>query len=270
MPYLIPGISLSNHAESIAETMHELAQWSKSHSNSKKFNRNLIKLPPVFLLNSEVYGNGLHNLVAMIKTIGEYEDGNENGCFPKLAELPAIYNKYGGKPELTNKDLRKIHNWVQQVGFGIRAAIMEQEEKKPMFEDWSKLSVAERVYRRLYMHNDRRSFVTCSPNNKNEYKPLRYADDNVKLKWIEQEYVQKKNKKTTIRYGAQPTPQEWKDYGLSGQPVTIVRNQIKQQISVLLNLAKKHDLAGEYEQADIITRRINKMNADLAALENIN
>ena len=141
MANLITGISLYAHAESIAKTMHELAQWSRTHPNSKKYHKNLIKLPPVFLLESDKNGSGLNNLIAMIKTIGEYEDGDENGVFPKLADLPSLYNQNGGLPILSEKDLRKIHNWVQQVGFGIRAAVMEQEGRKPLFDDWSKLTI---------------------------------------------------------------------------------------------------------------------------------
>lgn len=269
MTNLITGISLYAHAESIAKTMHELTHWSRTHPNSKKYHKNLIKLPPVFLLDSEKNGNGFKNLVAMIKTISEYEDGDENGVFPKLNDLPSLYNKNGGYPLLSKKDLRKIHNWVQQIGFGIRAAIMEQEENKPLFDDWSKLTVPERVFRRLYAHGERRSFITCSPLNKNEYKPLRYADDEVKLRWIAQEYEQRKHKKT-LKYGAIPTKQEWESYGLSGQVVKKSKNQLKQEIAVLLKIAEKHDISGEYKQADEISRRINKMNADLATLENKN
>lgn len=268
MGKLIEGISLEMHAEAIAKTMHEIAHWPKSHVNSKKFNKNLIKLPPVFLLNDEKNGDGLQNLVAMIKTISEYEDGCTDGSYPKLSDLPKLYNKNGGMPNLTSKDLRKIHNWVQQVGFGIRAAIIEQEDKKPLFADWEKIPLAERVYRRLYLHNTRRSFITCSPHNKNEYKPLRYADDHTKLKWINQECEQRKSKHMCTRYGASPSSQEWRDYGLLGQPIHHMKKQIKQKIAVLLSAAEKHDIAGEYEQADIISRRINKMNADLATLEN--
>jgi len=267
MASMTAEVYLSAQAEEIAKIMHELAQWSKSHPNSRRYTKNLIKLPPVFLSNSEKHGNGLDNLVAMIKTIGEYEDGDANGCQPRLADLPALYNKHGGSPELSEKDLRKIHNWVQQVGFGIRAAIMEQEERSPLFDDWRKLSVPERVYRRLYAHNDKRAFVTCSPRNKNEYKPLRYADRDVKLSWIEQEYEQKKTKRMSAKYGAKPTAQEWKDYGLSGQPIRQMRRQIEEKVSELLCMAQKHDNNGEYEQADAITSRINKMNADLATMK---
>jgi hypothetical protein len=263
------GISLNLHAESIANTMHELAQWSQSHPNSKKYNKNLIKLPPVFLLESKKNGNGLNNLIAMIKTIAEYEEGNEDGVCPKLIDLPYIYNKNGGQPSLGDKDLRKIHNWVQQVSFGIRAAILEQEEKSPLFKDWESISVSERVFRRLYAHNDRRSFITCSAENKNEYKPLKYADDEAKIKWIEQECLQRKQKRLS-KYGAQPTPQEWKIYGLSGQPIKKTKNQLKQEISILLKLAEKHDSVGQFKQADEITCRINKMNNDLTTLENKN
>lgn len=269
MANLITGISLYAHAESIAKTMHELAQWSRTHPNSRKYHKNLIKLPPVFLLESDKNGSGLNNLIAMIKTIGEYEDGDENGVFPKLADLPSLYNQNGGLPILSEKDLRKIHNWVQQVGFGIRAAVMEQEGRKPLFDDWSKLTIPERVFRRLYAHNERRSFITCSPSNRNEYKPLRYADGKMKLKWIEQEYEQRKYKKI-FKYGAAPTAQEWESYGLSGQLVRKSKNQLKEEINVLLKLAEKHDAAGEYRQADEISHRINKMNADLATLENKN
>jgi hypothetical protein len=267
MTKMINGVPLQAHAESIAKTMHELAQWSKAHPNSRKYHRNLIKLPPVFLLNNDSHGDGLQNLIAIIKTIGDYEDGDINGNYPKLADLPDIYNAYSGKPVLSNKDLRKIHNWVQQVSFGIRAAIMEQEEQKPLFADWDKFTTPERVFRRLYLHNHRRSFITCSPTNKNEYKPLRYADETIKMKLIEQEYEQRRNKKSSTKYGAKLTNQEWQQYGLSGQPVRHMRKEIEEKISVLLTLAEKHDIDGEYEQADGITQRINNMNAELATLE---
>ena len=36
MANLINGISLYAHAESIAKTMHELAQWSRTHPNARK------------------------------------------------------------------------------------------------------------------------------------------------------------------------------------------------------------------------------------------
>lgn len=259
--------SLSAHAESIAKTMHELAQWSKTHPNSRKYNRGLIKLPPVFLQNSDKHGDGFTNLVAMIKTIGVYEDGDENGNYPTLSELPSLYNKFGGLPYLEDKDFRKLHNWVRQVGFGIRAAIMEQEDKKPLFNDWVNFTVPERVYQRLYRHNERRSFITCSQHNPNEYKPLRYADEQVKMKWIEQEYQQRKSRKKNEKYGAKLTEQEWREYGLSGQQGKQIRKQLENGIQHLLELAEKYDNSGRYEQADAITHRINKMNADLVALD---
>jgi len=258
--------SLSAHANELAKIMHEISHWSKTHPNAKKYSRALIKLPPVFLTSSNKHGNGLNNLVAIIKTICAYEEGLDNGEYPRLVDLPAIYNGYGGLPALTEKDYRKVHNWVQQVVFGIRVACTRTQNAQPLFNDWNSLPVPERVFRRLYAYNPKRPFITCSMDNKNNYKPLKYADDAVKRKWIEQEYVQKKNKKMHASYGAKPTYQEWRDYGLSGQVGRQVKNQIQKQIGELLILAEEYDKAGEYEKAESITSKIHKMNQDLATL----
>jgi hypothetical protein len=143
---------------------------------------------------------------------------------------------------------------------------MEQEERHPLFNDWASLPVPQRVFRRLYAYNTRRPFITYSIDNKNNYKPLKYAEDSVKIKWIEQEYYQKKNKKMHVSYGAKPTYQEWRDYGLSGQVGRHVKNQIQKQIGELLILAEEYDKVGEYDKAESIANKIHKMNEDLATL----
>ena len=109
---------LKEDAENLADIILNL-----SKEKNKK-----IKLPPVFTSkNSAKYGDGRKNLIALIKCSADYE--NIESDF-KLYQMISKYNLYGGQPELTSKDLRKIHNWLQMINFLLRAAQSAVPNKK--------------------------------------------------------------------------------------------------------------------------------------------
>ena len=241
------AFSVFDNAERLAETMYELAQWSKTHPNAQRYTANIIKLPPTLMAHKK-------NLVAMIKTLAEYEEGMSDGGFPKLADLPQRYNKNGGGPKLSSKDLRRVHNWLQQVAFGIRAAVIENEQCS-MSRTASSTSIAENVLEKLYLNCERRAFVTYSPDNRYELKPLRHASNDAKRQWIEQEIDQKAQAQS---YGARPNPLQWELYGLKGHAKS-ANAEIAAEIESLIRIAQEFDKSGRYEEADEIDVRLVQM-----------
>lgn len=257
--------TLVSQADSLADIMLKLATKSENERTANKASRPLLKLPPVFTAhNDEKYGCGKRNLVAMIKCAAEYEDGFSDGSYPILAELPKRYNAYGGLPNLDSSDLRKVHNWLQHVSFGLRAAVMEQEEKFPTTAPgWEGLGVVERTAKRLFDPNKtRRVFVAHPINSLYEFKPLRYADSNAILRWLKKEYSQKKN---GTPFGVQPTTEEWETYGLRGQTRTeysILMNDIHNMV----HTAKALDQNGNHREADKIHEKLMTMKHNLEQL----
>jgi len=254
-------MGIRQDVERLADTMHEIAQWSRSHPNYKKFSRGFVKLPPVFLVDDEKHGSGRENLIAMLRVLADYEEGAEDGNYPRLQELPERYNEYGGKPLLTGRDMRRVHNWIQQLSFGVRAAVLEDEIKGGNTGS----SIAERVYGRLYEDCHRRSFVTYAPDNKYEYKPLKNADREAKLRWIAQEVEQRRSMRRgrVAAYGARPTEQEWERFGLMGQPVRTACTQLQADLDELVKLASTLDNLGRYSEADEIDEKISRISAEL-------
>jgi hypothetical protein len=250
--------SLSEHAEALADKMHELTAWRKSHPNSQRFQRGLLKLPPVF--SSEKYGDPKTNLVAMIKTLSDYEESEEG---LKLAELPARYNAHGGLPEMKERDLRKVHNWLQQVSFGVRAAMIALEIEKPTAE-LAHLDPPERVYQLLFAECPRRIFVTYAADNRYELKPLRYADANAKRRWLQQEYAQLTGQHTVTAgtFGARPSQEEWDAFGLRGQMRTVF-SSVSSQIENLIRQAESLDSEGRHKEADALDYRLQQLNRSL-------
>lgn len=256
--------SLLKNAESLANAMHELAVWSKSHPNAQRYQKSLLKLPPVF--TSDKHGDAKKNLIAMIKTLADYEESEESLT---LAELPKRYNEYGGKPGLEERDLRKVHNWAQQVSFGIRAAMLSKEIENPT-EGMEQQHPAERVYQLLYADCPRRAFVTYASDNRYELKPLRYADESAKRRWLKQEYAQLVEGRTVTAgtFGARPTQQEWDVFGLRGQMRTVF-SSVSSQIEELIKKAEILDSAGRYSEADGLDLRLKQLSRSLEGFEQL-
>ena len=245
----------------LAETMYELNQWSKSHPLSNRYahSRGLIKLPPVFLGRKD--SDAWVNLVTMIKVAAEYEEGLPNGDSLTLAELPGRFNVHGGMQKLASKDVRKVHNWIQQLSFAMRAAAIEIA----LHTSTTREEAQEKVYRELYAAS-KRAFVTHSPDNRHEYKPLRYASESAKKRWIGDEITQRETACCTP-YGAKPTPQEWASYALSGQSPRAVIAAITSQIAGLVREAQELDGKGRLTEADVVALRIKALGQNLDDLE---
>ena len=146
--YLMNPNFLKENSEIIANIIYYLATPLKNNG-VRLASDALFKLPPVFSnTNHDKYGNGKKNLVAMIKTISEY---NNNKSLT-LNDLPSIYNINGGLPDLTIKDMRKVHNWTNQVEFGLRAAMIYLEHNRSHGNfDY----VPDKVFKTLYANNRR-------------------------------------------------------------------------------------------------------------------
>lgn len=256
---------LGPQAEALAETIHGLTQWSKSHPNARRTALALFKLPPVFTAVADSkYGNGRKNLEAMIKTLADYEEGEDL----TLAELPKRYNAYGGQPGLSDRDLRRVHGWLQTVSFAVRAAMLEQEDRSERTASARpRNSVASRVAKRLFGGETKRTFVTHAPGSRYEMKPLRYASQDAIERWISQEYAQRLACKRgdEIIYGAQPTEAEWDAFGLRGQTRTLMA-QIQTEIETLISEAAMHDRAGQFQEADALDYRLKQMKRSLESL----
>jgi hypothetical protein len=256
--------SISQNAQMLADAMHEIAVWSKTHPNAQRFAKNLLKLPPVF--TSDKYGDPKGNLIAMIKTLSDYEESDESLT---LSDLPKRYNEYGGTPNLEEKDLRKVHNWAQQVSFGIRAAMLDKEISNPTNGTESD-DPAERIYQLLYANCPKRAFVTYASDNRYELKPLRYADDAAKKRWIKQEYTQLTENKivTAGAFGARPSQQEWDAFGLRGQ-IRTAFSSVSAQIEELVKKAEVLDSSGKFSEADNLDLRLKHLSISLEGFEQL-
>jgi len=216
-----------------------------------------IKLPPVFTSkNSAKYGDGKQNLIALIKCSVDYEDKNNNF---KLYQMINKYNFYGGKPDLTSKDLRKIHNWLQLINFLLRIAFIKKYES----ENDSK--IIELDLTNLFV-NTNRPFVAKSINNKYELKPLKYADVKTISKWLAVEILDYKAKSTS--FGYVPTKREWELYGLRGQTKTAY-NSLLRDIHNLVKKARDLDENGQHQQADLIYGKLANIQQNLEHLNSI-
>lgn len=245
--------SIYDNAESLADSMHRIAHWAKNHPNSQKHTLGVIKLPPVFATDD----NGYKNLVAIIKTLAEYEDGCQDGSSLTLQELPDRYNHNGGLPKLASSDLRKVHNWLHQVSFAIRAAAIDHALDSGA-EDADE--IASMVLSNLYS-NEKRAFVTFSSDNKYELKPLRYANQDAKRGWIVQE-VKQRLAHNISEYGAKPNFVEWKLYGHKGHS-KIVDSAFAEELTALIKEAAELDKVGKYEEADMIDVKLNQSMTNL-------
>lgn len=259
------GWGLSD-AETLARLIHELARWPKNHPNSGRYaSAGLLKLPPALLQgDTAAEGSGRHrNLVAMIRVVSDYQ-GQQAGDGLTLAELPALFNEYGGRPILSESATRKVHNWVQQVSFALRAAVMEQEMRAPTRgTGWDTLTVADRVVKRLYSGDGPRlSFVTRALDNPYELKPLRYASLAAIRRWVEQEHQQRIASAGSRDYGASPTPQEWKNYGLRGQKRTIYA-AFEAHVEAYLVRASTLDAQKQWRDADKLDGSLVELGINL-------
>ena len=241
--------------------------------------RGRIKLPPQFL-PSERRGRqaaalGRKRLVAFLSTLADYEEGDGSPYYPTLAELPARFASYtahvGAPIEGENPSLRRIHNWVHQVGFGVRAAVLESEIssvahvagilKAFVTRDVDEAAV-ERTMRRLYT-NPRRAFVACAPDNHNAYKPLREAPVARLRGWIGEEAAQRRAG-ISEGYGAEPLPEDWDQFG-SG-PARTVCAAILANVRRLRESAVAADAEGRWNEADTADNALMDLDRSLAFL----
>jgi hypothetical protein len=237
-------MNLHSEAEVLADLIIKLS--SGTEQNKKQF-----KLPPVFSAkNHKKYGNGRNNLIAIIKCSEDYEDLNKNY---KLYQMIEKYNSYGGKPELTSQDLRKVHNWLHLINFILRAALIEKNS------NLSDAKIIEEVVKTLYT-SSRRAFVAHPAGKKYELKPLKYADVKTISKWVSFEL---NNYKTgSVPFGYIPSQREWELYGLRGQTKTAY-NSLMKDIHNLVKRARTLDESGEHKQADMIYDKLVSMQKSL-------
>lgn len=139
---------LYQKAEILAETLYNICIHNKKNIHLAEVSKNLVKIPPIFMDEE----NGKTNIISVIKTISDYNNQNLT-----LKELINKYNKYGGTPKLASNDLRKLHNWIQQISFVTRAAsiINELEENFNLSEE----QIANNVYQNLYENLPECSFI---------------------------------------------------------------------------------------------------------------
>jgi len=237
-------MNLHSEAEVLADLIIKLSADTEQ-------NKKLFKLPPVFSAkNHKKYGNGKNNLIAIIKCSADYEDLNKNY---KLHQMIEKYNSYGGKPELTSQDLRKVHNWLYLINFVLRAVIMEK------LSDQSDAKIIEEIIKGLFT-STRRAFVAHPNGKKYEFKPLKYADVKTISKWLS---IELNNKRAGVSpFGYIPSQREWELYGLRGQTRTAY-NSLMKDIHNLVKRARTFDESGEHKQADMIYDKLVSMQKSL-------
>jgi hypothetical protein len=207
-----------------------------------KVNGRIVKLPPS--LSREAQGR--NNLVAVIKLLADYESGDKdtlNGLTQRFAE-------YGGRPILAEDQFRKLHNWLRQVSYAIRMAIVDSEYRRAVRNGGDLKLASKRVHDLLYS-DPKRVFVATPVDSPHQYKPLRYATTKNKLRWIEQEMYQREMiaQGKPVRLGARLSDEEWAASGMSGQYEHTML-PIQKRIEELIRTAEKLDSEGRYHQAD--------------------
>jgi hypothetical protein len=221
----------------------------------------LLKLPPVFTGGGGgKYGDPKRNLVAMVRTLSEYEIGKAE----RLSDLPSLYNAHGGLPSMGEDSLRRVHNWSQQVAFAVRAAAIERERRAGADRE----AGIRRVYERLFGSEGgsrRTAFVAYATDSPYQLRPLRYATREAILRWIGQEWDQREAGCAGADYGARPTPQEWESFGLKGQTRPLSAS-VHHELARLVAAALAEDDTGRYSQADLIDRQIAAIEKNIEKL----
>lgn len=162
--------------------------------------------------------------------------------------------------------MRRVHNWSQQVAFALRAASIEQEMRAQSDKDTGVKAVYEKLYG-LSSPYRKLAFVAYSSDSPYQIRPLRYATKEAILRWIGQEWDQRVKNKTGMEYGAQPSREEWESFGLKGQNKSIA-SSINSELMRLTLAAKKEDMLGNYQKADLIDHQIQAFHSVLEKWEN--
>lgn len=248
--------TLHAQAKEIAKVMHRIAAWSNDYPELKKKSANLIKLPPVFLGgNNGSPSDGRKNLEAMIKVLADYQLSGLT-----LNELPQRYASYGGTVKGDEIGTRRIHNWMHQVAFGIRAAMIEMNDD----EGDEAIRVASNVAEVL-----EQSPLVFVAREGNEYRPLRYASRDAKERWLCEEVVQQRLGTNYNSYGAQITDDEWCQNGV-GMQYRVAHSSLKSSIEKLVRQAQKLDQLGQYTEADTIDEALSKIQRGSNVLDTFN
>lgn len=249
---------LRKQARDLAKAMHRLAHWPKSLDGAGE---GLFRLPPIFLVGDDnSREQGLKNLSAMVKVLADYEEKRNTGGI-RLADLPALYAKYGGNAQKA-PSMRTVHNWIQQVAFALRAAELDEALGRGMAPD----EAAEHVASTLFPEDGGIVFVAKASNNPNEYKPLRYATAGAKVSWLRQEAAQRQAGES---YGADITPEEWAQYGIGGH-FTSAYGDLMSTVNEMMKKASKHDVGGHYEAADEIDVTLANLFRSIEGLAQFN
>jgi len=236
--------TLHAQAKDIAKVMHRIAAWSNDYPELKKKSANIIKLPPVFLGgNNGDPADGRKNLEAMIKVLADYQLSGLT-----LNELPQRYASYGGTVKSAEIGTRRIHNWMHQVAFGIRAAMIEMNDN-----DDDAIRVASSVAEIL-----EQSPLVFVAREGNEYRPLRYASRDAKERWLCEEVVQQRTGTNYNSYGAQITDDEWCQNGV-GMQYRVAHSSLRSSIEQLVKQAQKLDQNGHYVESDTIDEALSKI-----------
>ncbi len=236
--------------------MHRIAAWSNEYPALKRKSANLIKLPPVFLIGSDGSTlSGKKNLEAMIKVLADYQVSGLT-----LNELPQRYASYGGASKSAEIGTRRIHNWMHQVAFGIRAAMVS------MYDD--SVADAREISVQVVQELDKFPLVFVAREG-NEYRPLRYASNDAKERWICEEVIQQRSGTNYNNYGARITDDEWCQNGV-GMQYRVAHSSLKTSIEKLVKQAQKLDLSGHYDDADTIDEALSKIQRGNNALNTFN
>ena len=241
-------------AKELAAAMHRIAAWSNHYADKRRNSPCLIKLPPIFL--GGVSGNpkeGQKNLEAMVKTLADYQSDGLT-----LNELPTRYASYGGHVKGDEIGIRRIHNWMHQVAFGIRAAMVDMCDAQN-----TQSAVVTSVLDGL--DNAPLVFVARSGN---EYRPLRYASKATKERWIRDEVKQRRAGVNYNNYGAQITDDEWCQNGV-GMQYRVAHSSLKDSIDKLVAQAHILDNCGKYDEAETIDEALCRMERGAHTLDGI-
>lgn len=238
--------------------MHKMAVWSNEFPRMKQASSGTIKLPPVFLGGSgSDPKEGLKNLEAMVKTMLDYCEGKEE---LKLADLSARYAQYGGTVK-NNEDigLRRIHNWLHQVAFGVRAALL----KSQMERHGGDTRRAVEATASLMLTED--APIVFVAKNENEYRPLRYASRENCVRWLVDEARQIKSGVGASGYGARVTDEEWVQNGV-GMQFRSAHTELKRGLNDMVEEAKNLDQQGRFAEADALDETLSRMMQSIGGL----
>lgn len=225
---------LDHHIGELADICLHLCQ--KHHSSKAR-----CKLPPAFTASAKNPEQAKLNLVVILQLWHQYECSKHK---LNLKDMPALYNEMGGLPKIKAHQFRTFHNWLLQVHFVLRAALIHYI----MNIGYSPEAAAQWVYNTLY-ENLAKHYVAKIDN---AYRPMKYATYEFVLQWIYEECLQQQKKQ---KHGAYISQKSLELYACNGK-IKHANDKMRTKIANMTQLAYDLDKNGMGKEADKVDQKL--------------